>query len=61
MGVLNSFFARDVGNSPIKKVARGFCPGGWSGLELTDTFHLTHSHIILEIGSRHQNEACGSR
>ena len=31
MGVLNSFFAR-IGNSPIKKIARG----GWSGLELTD-------------------------
>ena len=26
-----------VRNSPIKKIARGFCPGGWSGLELTDT------------------------
>ena len=38
MGALNSFFARGVGNSPIKKIARGFCPGdGWSGLELTDT------------------------
>ena len=23
MGVLNSFFARGVGNSPIKKIARG--------------------------------------
>ena len=34
MGVLNTFFAWGVGNSPIKKIARG---GGWSGLELTDT------------------------
>ena len=34
---MNSFFAWGVGNSPIKKIARGFCPGGWSGLELTDT------------------------
>ena len=25
------------GNSPIKKIAQGFCPGGWSGLELIDT------------------------
>ena len=26
------------GNSPIKKIARGFARGGgWSGLELTDT------------------------
>ena len=38
MGVLNSFFAQGVGNSPIKKTAQGFRPGGgWSGLELTDT------------------------
>ena len=37
MGVLNSF-CRGVGNSPIKKIALGFCPGGWSGLELTDTY-----------------------
>ena len=35
-GVLNSFFARGVGNSPIKKLPGGFA-GGWSGLELTDT------------------------
>ena len=27
-GVLNSFLARGVGNSPIKETARGFCPGG---------------------------------
>ena len=41
MGVLNSFFARGMENSPIKKIARGFCPGGgWSGLELTDTLHF---------------------
>ena len=33
MGVLNTFFVRGVGNSPIKKIARGFC----RGLELTDT------------------------
>ena len=37
MGVLNSFFARGVGNSPIKKIALGGGGGGWSGLELTDT------------------------
>ena len=24
MGVLNSFFARGMGNAPIKKIARGF-------------------------------------
>ena len=28
MGILNSFFARGVGNSPIKKIAKGLCPGG---------------------------------
>ena len=28
MGVLNSFFARGVGNSPIKKIGRG---GGGDG------------------------------
>ena len=33
MGVLNSVFARGMGNSAIKKIARG----GWSGLVLTDT------------------------
>ena len=39
MGVLNSSFARGVGNSPIKKIDGGFARGGggWSGLELTDT------------------------
>ena len=38
-GGFELFFARGVGNSPIKKIARGFCRGGgeWSGLELTDT------------------------
>ena len=31
-------FCSGVGNSPIKKIAQGFCPGGgWSRLELTDT------------------------
>ena len=37
VGGLNSFLPGGVGNSPIKKIAPGFCPGGWSGLELTDT------------------------
>ena len=36
-GGFEVFFARGVGNSPIKKIAPGVCPGGWSGLELTDT------------------------
>ena len=31
MGVLNSFLAWGVGNSPIKKIAQGFCPGGEDG------------------------------
>ena len=31
MGVLKSFHARGVGNSSIKKIARGFCPGGVDG------------------------------
>ena len=44
VGVLNSFFARGVGNSPIKKIARG----GWSGLELTDTSHFTPFQHISE-------------
>ena len=35
-GLLNSF-CPGVGNSPVKKIAWGFAPGGWSGLELTDT------------------------
>ena len=32
-GGFELFFARGVGNSPIKKIAGG----GWSALELTDT------------------------
>ena len=37
-GGFELFFARRVGNSPIKKLPRGFARGGgWSGLELTDT------------------------
>ena len=28
MGLLNSFFVRGVGNSPIKKIARGFAREG---------------------------------
>ena len=35
MGVLNSFLP-GRGEFAIKKLP-GFCPGGWSGLELTDT------------------------
>ena len=31
MGVLNSFFAREVGNSPIKKLSGGFARGGGGG------------------------------
>ena len=31
MGVLNSFSARGVGNSPIKKSARGFAQAGGGG------------------------------
>ena len=33
-GGFELFFAWGVGNSPTKKIARG----GWSGLELTDTY-----------------------
>ena len=37
-GGFELLFCPGVGNSPIKKIAKGFCPGGgWSGLELTDT------------------------
>ena len=35
-GGFELFFARGVGNSPIKKNCPGILPGGWSGLELTD-------------------------
>ena len=35
MGV-GTLFCPGVGNSPIKKIAWAL-PGGWSGLELTDT------------------------
>ena len=47
MWVLNSFFCLGgggggggVGNSPIKKIVQGICPGGWSGLELTYTYAI---------------------
>ena len=39
-GGFEPFFARGVGNSPIKKIVKGGGGGGgggWSGLELTDT------------------------
>ena len=36
-GGFELLFCAGAGNSPIKKIARGFCPGEWSGLELTDT------------------------
>ena len=36
-GGFELFFAQGVGNSPIKKLPRGFARGGLSGLELTDT------------------------
>ena len=31
------FFCPGGGEFAHQKVARGFCPGGWSGLELTDS------------------------
>ena len=38
-GVKVSHFlcARGVENSPSQKISPEVCPGGWSGLELTDT------------------------
>ena len=39
MGVLNSFLPGG-GEFVHQKIARGFLPGGWSGLELTDTLIL---------------------
>ena len=41
-GTFELFFCPGVGNSPIKRLPRGFAlgeGGGWSGLELTDTLH----------------------
>ena len=37
VGVLHFLCARRVENSPFHKKSPGVCPGGWSGLELTDT------------------------
>ena len=38
VGVLNSFYAREWGIRPSKKLSRVLPGGGgWSGLELTDT------------------------
>ena len=34
VGVLNSFFARGVGNSPIKKLPGSFARGGMVRLEI---------------------------
>ena len=36
-GCFELFFAWGWGIRPSKKLPEGFCPGGWSGLELTDT------------------------
>ena len=36
-GDFELLFCPGVENLPIKKIAMGFFPGGWSGLELTDT------------------------
>ena len=36
-GDFELLFCLRVGNSPIKKNCPGALPGGWSGLELTDT------------------------
>ena len=59
MGVLNSFFARGVGNSPIKKFVRGFCPGGWSGLELTDTLdHQPDFYVSWIVLMASKGEGC---
>ena len=44
--VLNFLFVRGVGNSPIKRIAWGFCLGGWSGLELTDTLLHTQTNNL---------------
>ena len=46
-GGFELLFCPGVGNSPIKKIARGFCPGGWSGLELTDTQVLTYFYLVF--------------
>ena len=40
VGVSHFFCARRVGNSPFQKIPQGFCLGGWSGLELTDTLFI---------------------
>ena len=47
VGVSNSFFARGVGNSPLKKLPVGFARGGWSGLELTDTLAEYRSFLRI--------------
>ena len=39
-GGFELFFARRVGNLPIKKLPVGFARGGWSGLEFTNTLIL---------------------
>ena len=43
--MLNSFLPRGwVGNSPIKKIALRFCPGG---LELTDTLISRNDSLMV--------------
>ena len=46
MGVLNAFLPGGWGIRPSKN-----CPGGWSGLELTDTLHVHSFGVRLAGGS----------
>ena len=42
------------GEFAIKKIARGFCRGGWSGLELTDT--LVNQGVITDFNDLQKTE-----
>ena len=58
VGVFELFTGGWVGNSPIEKIARGFCrEGGWSGLELTDTLV---NKSLLTVKPQGAGAACGS-
>ena len=44
-GVLAQFFCPRILHCPFKKIPWGFTRGGWSGLELTDTY-VSHRQLI---------------
>ena len=49
-GGFELFFCPGVGEFVHQKTCPGVLPGGWSGLELTDTLKLNEKQIVLSVG-----------